>query len=99
VHYEGVVHTPELKDRISDVESRMYVKPLNIVAFLEVYPTLPFLVCEYLLVMGISLGVMQSYIDLLDMFPMYLGGFIWDFFDQALFVHYLITDHDVLRFG
>ncbi|MCG0675376.1 beta-galactosidase, large subunit [Lactiplantibacillus plantarum] len=99
VHYEGVVHTPELKDRISDVESRMYEKPQNIAAYLEDNPAKPFLDCEYMHDMGNSLGGMQSYNDLIDKYPMYQGGFIWDFIDQALFVHDPITDQDVLRYG
>lgn len=99
VHYEGVFYTPELKDRISDVESRMYEKPQNIVAYLEDNPTKPFLNCEYMHDMGNSLGGMQSYNDLIDKYPMYQGGFIWDFIDQALFVHDPITDQDVLRYG
>lgn len=49
--------------------------------------------------MGNSLGGMQSYNDLIDKYPMYQGGFIWDFIDQALFVHDPITDQDVLRYG
>lgn len=99
VHYEGVVHTPELKDRISDVESRMYEKPANIAAYLDNDPQKPFLDCEYMHDMGNSLGGMQSYNDLIDRYPMYQGGFIWDFIDQALFVHDTITDQDVLRYG
>lgn len=99
IHYEGVVHTPELKDRISDVESRMYEKPANIAAYLDNDPQKPFLDCEYMHDMGNSLGGMNSYNDLIDKYPMYQGGFIWDFIDQALFVHDPITDQEVLRYG
>ncbi|VDG21250.1 glycoside hydrolase family 2 TIM barrel-domain containing protein [Lactiplantibacillus mudanjiangensis] len=99
VHYEGVVHTPELKDRISDVESRMYEKPDQIAAYLDDHPAKPFLNCEYMHDMGNSLGGMSSYNDLIDRYPMYQGGFIWDFIDQALWVHDSITDQDVLRYG
>ena len=99
VHYEGVVHTPELKDRISDVESRMYEKPDEIAAYLDDNPAKPFLDCEYMHDMGNSLGGMKSYNDLIDKYPMYQGGFIWDFIDQALFVHDPVTDQDVLRYG
>ncbi|MFC6181697.1 glycoside hydrolase family 2 TIM barrel-domain containing protein [Lactiplantibacillus daowaiensis] len=99
VHYEGVVHTPALKDRISDVESRMYEKPDQIAAHLDDNPAKPFIDCEYMHDMGNSLGGMQSYNDLIDTYPMYQGGFIWDFIDQALFVHDAVTDQDVLRYG
>ncbi|MCG7197869.1 glycoside hydrolase family 2 TIM barrel-domain containing protein [Pediococcus pentosaceus] len=99
VHYEGVVRTPELRDRISDVESRMYETPANIASYLENNPDKPFLNCEYMHDMGNSLGGMQSYNDLIDKYPMYQGGFIWDFIDQALLVHDPITQQDVLRYG
>ena len=49
--------------------------------------------------MGNSLGGMQSYNDLIDQYPMYQGGFIWDFIDQALLVHDPVTNQEVLRYG
>lgn len=99
VHYEGVVHAPEFRDRISDVESRMYETPANIARYLENNPDKPFLNCEYMHDMGNSLGGMQSYNDLIDQYPMYQGGFIWDFIDQALLVHDPVTNQEVLRYG
>ncbi len=35
--------------------------------------------------MGNSLGGMELYTELEDMFPGYQGGFIWDYIDQAVF--------------
>lgn len=99
VHYEGVVRAPEFRDRISDVESRMYETPANIARYLENNPDKPFLNCEYMHDMGNSLGGMQSYNDLIDQYPMYQGGFIWDFIDQALLVHDPVTNQEALRYG
>ena len=99
VHYEGVVRAPEFRDRISDVESRMYETPANIARYLENNPDKPFLNCEYMHDMGNSLGGMQSYNDLIDQYPMYQGGFIWDFIDQALLVHDPVTNQEILRYG
>lgn len=99
VHYEGVVRAPEFRDRISEVESRMYETPANIARYLENNPDKPFLNCEYMHDMGNSLGGMQSYNDLIDQYPMYQGGFIWDFIDQALLVHDPVTNQEVLRYG
>lgn len=84
VHYEGVFWNREYDD-ISDVESRMYAKPDEIRAYLENDPQKPFLLCEYMHDMGNSLGGMESYIRLQEEFPMYQGGFIWDYIDQALY--------------
>ncbi|GHP13092.1 beta-galactosidase [Lentilactobacillus fungorum] len=99
VHYEGVFHNPKYKSRISDVESRMYATPKAIVEYLENDPQKPFILCEYMHDMGNSLGGMKSYIDLLKKFPMYQGGFIWDFIDQAIEVNDEVTGQKVLRYG
>ncbi|AEG39988.1 glycoside hydrolase family 2 TIM barrel-domain containing protein [Lactobacillus kefiranofaciens] len=98
-HYEGVVHTPELKDKISDVESCMYLPPKQVEEYLQNNPAKPFMECEYMHDMGNSDGGMGSYIKLLDQYPQYFGGFIWDFIDQALLVHDPISGQDVLRYG
>lgn len=42
---------------------------------------------------------MGEYNDLIDQYPQYLGGFIWDFIDQALFVVEPVTGKEVLRYG
>lgn len=62
----------------------MYAPPEQIRAYLENDPEKPFLLCEYMHDMGNSLGGMESYIRLAEEFPMYQGGFIWDYMDQAL---------------
>lgn len=99
VHYEGVFHNPKYKPTISDVESRMYASPAEIEAYLTDNPQKPFLLCEYMHDMGNSIGGMKSYMDLLDKYPMYQGGFIWDFIDQAVAVKDEVTGQTVLRYG
>lgn len=98
-HYEGVFQNRAYADRISDVESRMYNPPREIEKYLQNSPTKPFLDCEYMHDMGNSLGGMMSYTDLIDRYPMYQGGFIWDFIDQALWVKDEVTGQPVLRYG
>lgn len=83
VHYEGVFWNREF-DGISDMESRMYAKPAQVVEYLENDPPKPFVLCEYMHAMGNSLGGMKKYTDLACSYPMYQGGFIWDYIDQAL---------------
>ncbi|MDO4343817.1 MAG: glycoside hydrolase family 2 TIM barrel-domain containing protein [Eubacteriales bacterium] len=97
VHYEGVFWNREFSD-ISDVESRMYAPPEAIREYLENKPGKPFLLCEYMHDMGNSLGGMESYMQLLDEYPMYQGGFIWDYVDQALY-HRNAQGQEVLGYG
>lgn len=99
VHYEGVFHNRAYEDTISEVESRMYATPDDIVEYLENEPKKPFVLCEYMHDMGNSLGGMKSYIDLLDRFEMYQGGFIWDYMDQAVYAQDRVTGNKVLCYG
>lgn len=99
VHYEGVFHNRAYEDTVSDVESRMYATPEQIEEYLSNEPKKPFILCEYMHDMGNSLGGMSSYINLLDKYEMYQGGFIWDFIDQAVYVQDEVTGKKVLRYG
>ena len=97
VHYEGVFWNREF-DEISDMESRMYAKPAEVEEYLNQNPKKPFILCEYMHAMGNSLGGMKKYTDLAERYPMYQGGFIWDYIDQAL-VRTDIDGRDVLGYG
>jgi beta-galactosidase len=85
VHYEGIFHDRRFP-ATSDMESRMYAKPDDIAASLEDRPDKPFILCEYSHAMGNSCGGLHLYTDLVDRYPQYQGGFIWDYVDQAIAV-------------
>lgn len=99
VHYEGVFHNPPLKPYISDFESRMYATPEEIEEYIEKDGSKPYILCEYMHCMGNSLGGFNTYDALLDKYPSYTGGFIWDYIDQALYVYDEATGQKVLRYG
>lgn len=84
VHYEGVFHNRNYNET-SDMESRMYAKPAEIEKYLIENPEKPYISCEYMHAMGNSLGGMYKYTELEEKFPMYQGGFIWDYIDQSLY--------------
>lgn len=83
VHYEGVFWDRRFNDT-SDMESRMYAKVPEIEEYLNNNPDKPFILCEYTHAMGNSNGAMNKYIDLEEKYPLYQGGFIWDYIDQGL---------------
>ncbi len=83
VHYEGCVHDRRYAD-CTDMESRMYAKPKEIVEYLEGNPVKPYISCEYMHAMGNSCGGLLRYQELEERYEKYQGGFIWDFVDQAL---------------
>jgi len=111
VHYEGVYwprgvvngkpNSPHWRpeyETVSDMESRMYATPSEIRDYLENDPPKPYISCEYMHNMGNSLGGMESYVALGDEFPMYQGGFIWDYMDQALWYRN-VNGQAVLGYG
>ncbi|MDT8862250.1 DUF4981 domain-containing protein [Alkalihalobacillus sp. MEB130] len=83
VHYEGVFYD-RTYEATSDMESRMYAKPQDIIEYLEGNPQKPYISCEYMHAMGNSVGGMYKYTDLEQAYPLYQGGFIWDYIDQSL---------------
>ncbi len=83
VHYEGVVHDMRFPDT-TDVFSCMYAKAADIEAYFASDPVKPFINCEFSHAMGNSCGGIGLYTDLEKKYPMYQGGFIWDFIDQGL---------------
>ena len=99
VHYEGSYYTREYEDTISDVESRMYAKPYEIEEYLSNNPKKPYILCEFMHDMGNSMGGLDSYMNLIDKYEMYQGGYIWDFIDQAFLVKDEVTGREVLRYG
>lgn len=99
IHYEGVFHNRTYEKEISHMESQMYTPPARIEKWLENNEDKPFILCEYMHDMGNSLGGMKSYMDLLEKYDRFQGGFIWDFIDQALWVEDEVTGRKVLRYG
>lgn len=99
VHYESVIYNRAYEDTVSDIESRMYAPPEEVKEYLEKKPKKPFILCEFMHDMGNSIGGLSSYMELLERYESYHGGFIWDFIDQALFVADEVTGREVLRYG
>ena len=84
VHYENVCHDRRW-DETTDFESRMYATPAQAEEYLKGHPRKPYLLCEYAHAMGNSCGNLDEYTALLDQYPQYCGGFIWDYIDQSLY--------------
>ena len=83
VHYEGVHWDPRYPDT-TDMVSQMYTSAADVEAFLKENRNKPMILCEYAHAMGNSFGAVDKYIELAYREPLFQGGFIWDFSDQAL---------------
>ena len=99
VHYESSYYNRAYEDTISDVESRMYAKTADVEEYLINSAKKPYILCEFMHDMGNSMGGLGSYMELIDKYEMYQGGFIWDFIDQAILVKDEVTGKEVLRYG
>ena len=99
VHYESSYYNRAYEDTISDIESRMYAKTADVEEYLINSAKKPYILCEFMHDMGNSMGGLGSYMELLDKYEMYQGGFIWDFIDQAILVKDEVTGKEVLRYG
>ena len=83
VHYEGIAWDRRYPGT-SDIESTMYTPVSDIIEFLRENRDKPYINCEYAHAMGNSCGAMHKYTDLTETEPLYQGGFIWDYIDQAV---------------
>lgn len=83
VHYEGIHWDPRYP-QTSDVASQMYTPAAEVEAYLSTHRDKPFILCEYGHAMGNSFGAVDKYVDLAYCDPLFQGGFIWDFADQAV---------------
>jgi len=83
VHYEGVKWDPRYP-QTTDVHSEMYTPAATIEQWLTTHRDKPFILCEYAHSMGNSFGAVDTYLDLAYRDPLFQGGFIWDFADQAV---------------
>ena len=83
VHYEGVHWDPRYP-ATTDVVSQMYTPADEVERFLVGHRDKPFILCEFAHAMGNSFGAVRDYVDLTEREPLFQGGFIWDFADQAI---------------
>ena len=92
IHYEPEQADSSLSDSV-DIKSFMYLPPEKLEKYLEEHPEKPVLECEYEHAMGNSLGNFDEYMRLFRKYPNALGGFIWDYIDQEIYVN------DKLHYG
>lgn len=83
VHYEGTAWDPRYPET-TDVYSEMYTPADKVEAYLRENREKPMILCEFAHAMGNSFGAVHKYVDLAYREPLFQGGFIWDFADQAI---------------
>lgn len=70
--------------RNTDIMCPMYMNYDACEKYLNSNPVKPLIQCEYAHAMGNSVGALHEYWRLIRKYPMYQGGFVWDFVDQSV---------------
>ena len=89
IHYEAAHYAN--KQRTNDfsnldVISRMYPSVEEIKAYFEKGIDKPFVLCEYAHAMGNSPGDLTKYDELIQKHDEFIGGYVWEWCDHALFI-------------
>ena len=87
-HYEGMHYAAEDSDTsMLDVHSRMYASTQEIKQYFDQRTDpRPLMLCEYIHAMGNGPGDTQDYQTLIDRYPGFCGGFVWEFCDHAVYM-------------
>ena len=87
VQYEGILNSyGKLNFDVygTDIIAPMYETPAKVEEAMKKGFKRPYILCEYSHAMGNSNGNFDEYMALIEKYPRFQGGFIWDFADQAL---------------
>ncbi len=91
-HYEGSLHRVKTPIRGKnhyeniDLRSRMYASIPEMHAYLGNNPDKPFIQCEFIHAMGNGPGDIEDYYELEEQYDSYVGGFIWEWCDHAVYI-------------
>lgn len=86
-HYEGYCYADPNRDndtRYLSVFSRMYLGLEELENDYLKHPEKPFILCEYSHAMGNGPGDLKAYHDLIQAYPCFMGGFVWEWCDHAI---------------
>ena len=82
--WRPILYEPAGERDVVDIVAPMYVRPYWLEHYAASRSEKPFLLVEYAHAMGNSVGNLADYWQVIDSDPKLVGGFIWDWVDQAL---------------
>ena len=82
--WRPILYEPAGERDIVDIVAPMYVRPYWLEHYAASRSAKPFLLVEYAHAMGNSVGNLADYWQVIDSDPKLVGGFIWDWVDQAI---------------
>ena len=102
IHYEGGSRDMVIRGTDTsclDVHSFMYPSVDRIREFMKTIDSRPMILCEYIHAMGNGPGDVQDYQELIDEYPAFCGGFVWEFCDHAIDMGKTITGKKKYFYG
>ena len=97
-YYNARGHVNDLKDL--DVISRMYPAPQWVEEYLtNVENKRPLVLCEYIHAMGNGPGDAEEYQQLIMKHENFMGGFVWEWCDHAVYGGTTPDNKDIFRYG
>jgi len=89
LHYEGsTIDVEGYENDVSDLDvySRMYFSTSQIKDYFKNKANKkPLILCEYIHAMGNGPGDAEDYFELIDKYPGFCGGFVWEWCDHAIY--------------
>ena len=82
--WRPILYEPAGERDVVDIVAPMYVRPYWLEHYAASRSEKPFLLVEYAHAMGNSVGNLADYWQVIDSDPKLVGGFIWDWVDQAI---------------
>ncbi len=102
VHYENTWMASADADYSNlDFHSRMYQSMEEVDAYIASpdFPDKPYLLCEYAHAMGNGPGDLEDYMLRMRRYPMFCGGFIWEWCDHAVYAGTTRQGKPMLHYG
>ncbi len=103
LHYEGAYHLSPFLDNdtsMLDLYSRMYASLDDVRDYFENKKDFrPFIQCEYIHAMGNGPGDAWDYQQLIDQYPGFVGGFVWEFCDHSVDMGKTVTGKRKYYYG
>lgn len=102
LHYESSIwETGGHKNDTSmlDFYSRMYASLDEIEEYFSRNPAKPFVQCEYIHAMGNGPGDAEDYYELMEKYPGFCGGFVWEWCDHSVYMGKTVTGRKKYYYG
>lgn len=102
IHYESSIYQMEgYQNDLSniDVHSRMYASVDFVNDYFKNNPKKPFIECEFVHAMGNGPGDIEDYFECIYKYDGFVGGFVWEWCDHAVYMGKTVTGKDKFYYG